>query len=204
MKAILIANSRNFFANQIYYLSPYMTIKRLHLGCGKKVIPGWINIDAAPQFFNVHLDDVSTLNTVDDATAEEIYACHVLEHFGRNEVGSVLETWFRKLKPGGVIRVSVPNIEAVFEKYQQGVPLSSLLGLLYGGQRNEYDYHKIGFDFNSLSFIMSSVGFVGIQKYEWQSLEHSNIDDYSQAYLPHMDKENGTLMSLNVEAIKPL
>lgn len=178
--------------------------KRLHLGCGKKVIPGWTNIDIAPRSFDIHLDDVSTLNTVDNATADEIYACHILEHFGRNEVGSVLETWFRKLKPGGVIRVSVPNIEAVFEKYQQGMPLSSLLGLLYGGQRNEYDYHKIGFDFDLLSSIMSSIGFIDIKKCKWQSLDHSIIDDYSQAYLPHMDKENGTLMSLNVEARKPL
>jgi hypothetical protein len=28
------------------------------------------------------------------------------------------------------------------------------------------------------------------------------MDDYSQSYLPHMDKENGTLMSLNLEAVK--
>jgi predicted SAM-dependent methyltransferase len=180
-----------------------MMLRRLHLGCGKKVIPGWINIDAVPQASDVCVDDVSILNTIDDASSDEIYACHILEHFGRNEVNSVLETWFRKLKPGGVIRVSVPNIESVFEKYQQGTPLSSLLGLLYGGQRNEYDYHKIGFDFDSLSSMMSSVGFINIKKYEWQRLEHSIIDDYSQAYLPHMDKENGTLMSLNVEARRP-
>ena len=35
-----------------------------------------------------------------------------------------------------------------------------------------------------------------------ERLKHSDIDDYSQAYIPHMDKDNGTLMSLNVEAIK--
>jgi hypothetical protein len=28
------------------------------------------------------------------------------------------------------------------------------------------------------------------------------FDDHSQAYIPHMDKENGTLISLNIETIK--
>ena len=177
--------------------------KRLHLGCGKKVIPGWINIDAVPQASDVCIDDVAVLTTVGDASTDEIYACHVLEHFGRNSTKPVLETWFRKLKPGGTIRISVPDIRAVFEKYQQGIPLATLTGLLYGGQRNEYDYHKIGFDFETLSLIMSSIGFVDIKRYEWQNLDHSHMDDYSQAYLPHMDKENGMLMSLNVEARKP-
>lgn len=179
-------------------------MNKLHLGCGKKIIPGWINIDAIPQYREVYIDDVSILSTIPDMTVDEIYACHVLEHFGRKITHSVLETWFRKLRPGGLIRISVPDIQSVFEKYRQGTPLSVLIGLLYGGQRNEYDYHKIGFDFEMLSSIMTSVGFVDIKRYDWQNVDHSSMDDYSQAYLPHMDKENGTLMSLNLEAKRPL
>ena len=40
--------------------------------------------------------------------------------------------------------------------------------------------------------------------YEWDftKTEHSMHDDHSQAFLPHMDKENGTLISLNIEAVK--
>ena len=179
-------------------------MKKLHLGCGKKVIPGWINIDAIAQAPGVLVDDVATLISIDDTTCNEIYACHVLEHFGRQEFSHVLSTWFRKLVPGGIIRISVPDLESVFEKYRQGAPLSTLLGFLYGGQRNEYDYHKIGFDFEFLCSALKSAGFENIERYNWRETEHANIDDYSQAYLPHMDKENGTLMSLNVEAIKPL
>jgi len=41
-----------------------------------------------------------------------------------------------------------------------------------------------------------------IKRYNWKDTEHSKIDDHSQAYLPHMDKDNGTLISLNVECIK--
>lgn len=181
-----------------------MSAKKLHLGCGKKIIPGWINIDAVQQAHGVLMDDVAILSKIEDTSSDEIYACHVLEHFGRNNIKPVLETWFRKLKPGGLIRISVPDVQAVFEKYQQGTPLIILMGLLYGGQRNEYDYHKVGFDFETLSSTMSSVGFIDIKRYEWQNLDHSHMDDYSQAYLPHMDKTNGKLMSLNLEARKPL
>ena len=39
-------------------------------------------------------------------------------------------------------------------------------------------------------------------EYDWRETEHSEFDDHSQAYIPHMDKDNGTLISLNVECIK--
>ena len=45
-------------------------------------------------------------------------------------------------------------------------------------------------------------GFSDIQEWDWRKVDHGHIDDYSQAYLPHMDKENGLLMSLNIEAKK--
>ena len=177
---------------------------RLHLGCGTKIIHDRINIDALPQSPHVVVDDIMLLETVEDGSASEIYACHVLEHFGRREIEKVLETWFRKLSPGGLIRISVPDIEKVFEKYAEGVPLAFLMGFLYGGQRNKYDYHKVCFDIESLRTVLEAAGFVCVKRYNWQETDHSDVDDYSQAYLPHMDKENGTLMSLNVEAIKPL
>ena len=41
-----------------------------------------------------------------------------------------------------------------------------------------------------------------MKRYDLRDTEHADIDDCSQAYLPHMDKENGVLMSLNVEATK--
>ena len=41
-----------------------------------------------------------------------------------------------------------------------------------------------------------------VERYEWRDVSHSNIDDFSQAYLPHMEKESGMLMSLDMEAIK--
>ena len=63
-------------------------------------------------------------------------------------------------------------------------------------------YHKTTYDFDSLEKVLESVGFNNVEKYDWKTTEHSTYDDHSQAYIPHMDKENGTLISLNVECVK--
>lgn len=179
-------------------------MKRLHLGCGDKIFPGWTNIDVAPHSPDVIKEDIGVLSSIEDMTCSEIYSCHVLEHFGAHEVDSVLSTWFRKLLPGGIVRIAVPDLDPIFKKYDQGVPLSNLLSYIFGGQSNEYDYHKWGYDFEYLKSKLLSAGFRDVKKYDWNETEHSHIFDWSQAYYPHLDKKNGTLISLNVKAVKPL
>jgi hypothetical protein len=77
-----------------------------------------------------------------------------------------------------------------------------LRGFLYGGQTYAQNYHYCSWDFQSLSNDLIKIGFKEIKKYDWRYTEHSHIDDFSQSYLPHMDKTNGKLMSLNIEAVK--
>ena len=58
-------------------------------------------------------------------------------------------------------------------------------------------------DYVSLTDILiESVGMRDVREYDWRDTEHSQFDDHSQSYLPHMDKENGISMSLNVECRK--
>ena len=71
-----------------------------------------------------------------------------------------------------------------------------------GSQKHPFDYHKNGWDFKKLKEDLSEIGFRDIIRYDWKKTEHFYIDDYSQTYYPHMDKEDGKLMSLNVEATK--
>ena len=49
---------------------------------------------------------------------------------------------------------------------------------------------------------LKDIGFKKVSRYDWRDTEHAYVDDFSQAYYPHMDKENGIQHSLNVEAIK--
>ena len=175
---------------------------KIHLGCGEKILDGFINIDIVKKKPQVIIDDVSTLKTIEQDSVDLIYACHVLEHFSRTEILNILETWNSKMKKGGIIRISVPDFDSIFLHYKKNKNLDSLIGLLYGGQRNEYDYHKVVFNFDTLSELLKKAGFSNVKRYEWRETEHSHIDDYSQAYLPHLEKDIGLLMSLNIEAVK--
>jgi predicted SAM-dependent methyltransferase len=175
---------------------------KLHLGCGDKKFEGYINVDIRGEVNPDIVDDISVLEDFNDESVELIYACHVLEHFGRHEYIDVLKKWHQKLESGGTLRISVPDIGAVIQKYNEGVPLRNLMGFLYGGQNYKENYHYIGFDFKTLSEDLKNIGFEDVHLWDWKEVEHGHIDDYSQSYIPHMDKDNGQLMSLNIEAKK--
>jgi Methyltransferase domain len=178
---------------------------KLHLGCGKRKIYGWTNIDIDPSVNPDIIDSIDKLTTIQDESAEIIYACHVLEHCKRKEIQDVLQLWYRKLSPNGILRIAVPSFEKAALTYiKDRRPLSDILGFLVGGQKTEFDFHYMVFDWNYLYENLQLAGYKFIKTYDWKDTEHFFIDDYSQAYLPHLDKGSGLLMSLNVECNKPL
>lgn len=83
--------------------------------------------------------------------------------------------------------------------------MEELLGLVVGGQKDDYDWHGMIFDFELMKQGLEEAGFQNVRRYDWRKTDIGKMefDDFSQAYLPHMDKEHGRLMSLNVEAEKP-
>ena len=175
---------------------------KLNLGCGDKLFPGFVNVDIRKETGCDVIDDVGKLYKFSNERVELIYACHVLEHFGRHEYKKVLERWYNTLEKGGKLRISVPDLEKVCQQYINGTTLNKLIGFIYGGQTYKENYHYIGFDYKMLSKELKDIGFKDVYLWDWRDTEHCEIDDFSQAYLPHMDKDNGTLMSLNIEAIK--
>lgn len=178
---------------------------KLHLGCGRRFIPDYVHIDLASAPHIDHVSDVRDLSFVPSDTVDVIYACHILEHFGRLEFIDVLKEWRRVLKPNATLRISVPDFAACANiYYERGLEdgLSGLIGLVMGGQRDQYDFHKMIFDEPFLTTILSEIGFHDIARWDWRDTEHTNIDDFSQAYLPHLEKEDGRLMSLNLAAKK--
>lgn len=178
---------------------------KLHIGCGMRHIPGYVHVDIMDAPHIDHRCSVDKLHPFADGSASLIYASHILEHFGRNEVEAVLKEWHRVLAPNGVLRIAVPDFAAVVDLYEQeGLQdgKSGLVGLVCGGQRDEYDFHKIIFDEPFLAYLLTKTGFSNIRHWNWRNTEHTHVDDFSQAHLPHMDKQNGRLMSLNLEATK--
>jgi predicted SAM-dependent methyltransferase len=177
------------------------SILKLHIGCGNKYLPGFKHVDIMPYDHIDYLTSADKLDMISDNSVEEIYACHILEHFKRNEVIKVLQEWNRVLVPDGVLRLAVPDFEAIVEKYLEDRMLDNFLGLLFGRQSYVYNFHFMTFDFKYLERILKDVGFCDIERYDWKEFLPEGFDDYSRAYLPHMDF-NGRLMSLNVTGRK--
>ncbi len=176
---------------------------KLHLGCGKRYIPGFVHIDAVEYPHVDHVATIDNLSFIPDNSVDLIYNCHVLEHFKRRDVGRVLQEWQRALKPGGILRISVPDFAKLCEVYLREGDIDRVIGALFGRQDYLYNIHYNVFDFSSLKRELEKVGLANVRHYDWRATEHANVDDYSQAYIPHMDKENGLLISLNVESTKP-
>ena len=180
-----------------------MRKKHLHLGCGNKFIPGFIHIDVVDHPHIDHVTSIDNLSIFKNDSIDLIYNCHVLEHFKRREIDSVLKEWFRVLKPQGILRISVPDFEKICEVYNKYKDLELIIGPLFGRQDYLYNIHYNVFDFNNITQLLENAGFCDVTHYDWRDTEHSEVDDYSAAYIPHMDKENGILISLNVECRKP-
>ena len=178
---------------------------KLNLGCGwRNFGEDWIHIDGGD--YN-HLDHSNiTKLEFKNNSVDLTYASHVLEYFDRDEVIPILQEWYRVLKPDGILRLAVPNFRAMVELYlSEEYPIENFLGPLYGKMEMGRDmiYHKTTYDWNSLFNLLKKIEFSEIRKYNWEDYRvHVKNDDHSQAYIPHMDKENGKLISLNIEAIK--
>jgi len=177
---------------------------KVNIGCGwRNFGEDWHHVDGGDYD---HLDSHDIFNLpFEDDSVDLLYASHVIEYFNREEIITILEKWKRKLKPGGILRLAVPNFGIMNKLYIEGnYPLDSFLGPLYGqmAMGNETIYHRTVYDFISLKSTLENVGFSNVKEWDWRTTEHSHFDDHSQAYLPKMDKENGTLISLNVEAKK--
>jgi predicted SAM-dependent methyltransferase len=166
----------------------------------------WIHIDGDAENFD-HIDhhDITKLKFGSD-TVDLIYASHVISYFDATEVLDVLQEWKRVLKPGGILRLAVPDFRAIAKLYYiQGHMLDRFIGPLYGKMQmySKTIYHKMVYDEESLRYLLlTDLQFKSCDLWNWQDVSHGHFDDHSQAYLPHMDKERGTLISLNIEAIK--
>lgn len=182
------------------YLSTHTVGKvKIHVGSGDINLQGWINMDAR-SMPHIHLvrDDLSFQEFTDGAI-DEIYMCHILEHLSFQEVANTLATVKRKLKKGGVIRLSVPCFDSLVKIYSEsGRNIDLIKFALMGGQDYQYNYHKSIYNYQSLVEILSKEGFKEVTKWDPLHVFGEDIGDWSgKLYETQAGK---TMISLNLVA----
>lgn len=131
-----------------------MTDIKLNIGAGSTVIEGFTPIDR--KFGN----EAFPL-PYPDGSISEIRASHILEHFTFSDAHKALAEWTRVLKPGGRIRIAVPDVDKVL--YDNS---PSRLFYLMGGQTDENDIHKSAYDQKRLTRLMEEMGLGDIKRWE--------------------------------------
>ena len=96
-----------------------MTQTQVNLACGAAYVAddGWLNFDYAGSGADVQATDLLSRLPLADDSAALVYSSHFLEHIPRNQVPAFLSECFRILKPGGVLRLVVPDLENLCRTY---------------------------------------------------------------------------------------
>lgn len=173
----------------------------LHLGCGDIEAPGFINIDAVPRRHVHYVRSIDNLSMFKEGSVDFIFASHCLEHFPHRSVMFVLAEWYRVIKKGGILCLSVPDFNQLLDIYfDNDKKLDAIQGYLMGGQDNKYNFHHIAFNYDNLSDLLHQVGFSVIREWIPYSDELHSVAGFSGMKAEVFGKHYP--FNLNLEAIK--
>lgn len=173
----------------------------LNLGCGNINHEKFINIDGYPYPHVHYVQQVERLPQFKDDSVDLIYSSHCLEHFKYSQTKQVLEEWYRVLKKGSILRLSVPDFDKlvhIYELHQRDPDV--IIEQLMGGQDNKYNFHLTVLNKVNLSKMLREVGFVDVREWMPGADDITTFDDFS-IYKKEV-AGNKYEISLNIEAVK--
>lgn len=138
---------------------------KLNLGCGKKRLDGYINVDVPDSGADVECD-VQVLPWP-DGVADEVVAIHLLEHIPMLNAALVVKEWARVLKPGGTLVMELPCRDKVFQFIKDGVVDPSLVLIPFYGDpqthRTTADVHRWIWSKAEVAMLMSDAGLTDLR-----------------------------------------
>ena len=155
--------------------------RKLHLGSGLNRLNGWANVDylLAP---GVVAHDLTRPLPVRGESISYIYSEHFIEHITKPEASALLKECFRVLEPGGVIRISTPNLSKLVEEYTAGRvdewrdvdwKPSTPCQLLNEGMR--LWGHQYLYDHEELTALLQDRGFTKVERAGWRESVHPDL-----------------------------
>lgn len=159
--------------------------QKLHLGSGSIHLDGWLNIDIDSPHADLNLDLRCPLPCADDSV-KFIFSEHFIEHITRRESVQLLRECRRILVPGGVLRLSTPDLKWIVEKYLEenltawgdlwrpATPCQMMNeGLRSWG-------HQFVYDTDELKSALTEAGFTALEWVQWRRSRHPELDDLEQ------------------------
>lgn len=110
----------------------------VNIGCGAVYHSQWANLDFSPTAPEVMRYDARNRLPFADGSVDAVYHAHLLEHLESANARFFLTECHRVLRPGGVIRIAVPDLEAMAEAY-----LSELKKVRSGGNKTLYSWVRL-------------------------------------------------------------
>lgn len=189
---------------------------KLHVGCGPFYIEGWLNTD-----MNIGLEVDAFLDAREPLPFEDgqfhfVYAEHMIEHVTFTEGRRFCKEVFRVLRPGGVVRVSTPDLRFLLRYYEDPSDAAREFTDYHSREflretvRSKalvlsnffYDFgHRIVYDWELLEGVLREAGFLEIERREVGESPHPQlrgIEQHGRNY-PFNARE-----SMVVEATRPL
>jgi predicted SAM-dependent methyltransferase len=175
-------------------------MKYLNLGCGMhySLAKEWTNIDFVSTGAGVLAYNLLSGLPYEDDSFDLVYHSHVLEHFSKNDGEKFIKECMRVLKPGGVLRIAIPDLEQIVRNYiaflDKGIrnPNDKLNRFNYewmllemydqtvrnvsSGNMGKYLFQK---ELNNEEFVMHRIGEEGRAMRQYYLKTNDNIDKYT-------------------------
>jgi predicted SAM-dependent methyltransferase len=177
-------------------------MRRLNWGCGEWALDGWINSDIKE---NVGVDIVADIRDglpLESATIDYAVSIHSLPEIPFTELVPALQELRRVLKPGGVLRLALPDLDKGIDAYLRRdasyfkVPDSDAqsVGAKFVTQMIWYGYSRSLFTHEFTQELLEKAGFVRV--------DHVSFRHTASPYPEIVDLDNREQESLFVEAVK--
>jgi SAM-dependent methyltransferase len=198
-----MASAARQIRNQPTTLAAPRSVLRLNIGCGTTAPDGWYNIDNSPTIWlsripvasrllgttawprSVHRHDVLKGLPFADNSVDFIYSSHTFEHFTYSQSLALTKECLRVLKPEGILRLVVPDLEQIARDYlADPAPMAShrfierlLLGHTWRDLLHPGAHHSQMFDASSLTAMMQEAGFDAPQRSSFGASEIPDVID---------------------------
>ncbi|GHV57444.1 hypothetical protein FACS189460_4020 [Deltaproteobacteria bacterium] len=164
---------------------------KLHLGCGTNYFGDWLNIDNNSdnniEKYDLHLDFSQGLPLADNC-ADFIYSEHLLEHLEIEAALRLLKDCLRVLKPNGVMRLAMPDLDKVVGYYSDpdwpaaaGLKEAGLGHVRTSAELININFHWWGhkwlYNWEELERRLRESGPVRIERCEWRQSRHHPLRD---------------------------